>query len=272
MMKKLLLPILCLGLLTGCDFSLEEPNGQQTFTFNDDTSSDTSTPTDTTQPEGSGENTNNNENTTPDETNTGDNGSDQNTNNNDNNTDDQSGSTDTTDIVIDENALTKTVSFYNGGFTNSSLNQAASMQSFIDWFNGEDDLLESVSYDGYCQLNYIGNEGDTNRFSTLILGSANNNGSLAFNFKYDVLSIKVNIQAYTKYISYGEVWNTDNNSCFYLDNNQYDLSTETGYSGDTPKQDAIINYSTPVKTVNISAYDGRVFVHSMEVIYKKDSA
>ena len=36
----------------------------------------------------------------------------------------------------------KVVNFYNGGFTNSSLNQPASQQQFVDWFNSEGDILE----------------------------------------------------------------------------------------------------------------------------------
>ena len=54
--------------------------------------------------------------------------------------------------------VTKTVSFLNGGFTNSSLDQAKSQEQFVDWFNNGDNLLASIDYDGYAQMNYIGNK------------------------------------------------------------------------------------------------------------------
>ena len=49
----------------------------------------------------------------------------------------------------------KTVTFLNGGFTNSSLDQPASRTQFVEWFNGSDNILDSITYTGYAQLNYI---------------------------------------------------------------------------------------------------------------------
>ena len=59
-------------------------------------------------------------------------------------------------------AWTKTVTFLNSGFTNSSLEQPASQTQFVNWFNGDNDkILNSINYSGYAQINYIGNEKDS---------------------------------------------------------------------------------------------------------------
>ena len=235
-MKKILIPLLCVSLLTGCDISFEDERN---------------TPEQTqTEPQ---DNTQNNQPS-------GDN------NQNQGNDQGQQGNQDSGAIY------TKTVSFYNGGFTNSSLNQTQSQQDFVNWFNGEDDILESINYTGYSQLNYIGNEGEATRFSTLILGSASQNGNIKFNFKYDVVSVKVNVQSYTKYIAYTSSWNNDLDSVFYIDSDQYDLSLSAGYTGATDTHDYIKSYNPAVKSLTIKSEDGRVFVHSMELQYKKNSA
>ena len=164
---------------------------------------------------------------------------------------------------------TKKVTFYNGGFTNSSLDQAASQTQFVNWFNGESDpILDSINYEGYAQLNYIGNQNDSWRFSTLILGSQNSSGKITFNLNVHAIAISVVVQAYSKYIAYSDSYSTDTNATFLIDNKEYDLSLEEGYTGDTEKI-TIDHYSEPVTSFSISNKEAgqRVFVHSLEITY-----
>ena len=170
----------------------------------------------------------------------------------------------------------KIVNFYNGGFTNSSLDKEASQKQFVDWFNGEDDILESIDYSGYAQLNYIGNEKDSWRFSTLILGSNNSDGGIRFNLKYDALSIKVVVQPYTKYIAYSDSYNVDTNATFIIDGNEYDLSLEDGYHGETETttieysfgiEGSANEYVSPFFRIANKEAGQRVFVHSLEITY-----
>ena len=163
----------------------------------------------------------------------------------------------------------KTVTFYNGGFTNSSLDREASRNEFVEWFNGTDDVLTSIGYEGYAQLNYIGNASDSWRFSTLILGSSSKTGKITFNFKYDIVSVKVEVQAYSKYIAYNNTYSTDTGATFVLDNDEHDLSLADGYQGDTERKTFEKAYNEGTKTISIANKDEgeRVFVHSLELTY-----
>ena len=249
-MKKFIVPILCISLLTGCDIVFGDETNKQEPEQNQPAEN---TPTNQDNNQQQGDNNNqsidNNQNQGQDN---GEQGQEGNEN---------SGT-----------VYTKTVSFYNGGFTNSSLNQAQSQQNFVNWFNGDDDILESINYSGYCQLNYVGNEGDANRFSTLILGSSSQEGNIKFNFRYDVVSVKVNVQSYSKYIPYSSSWSNDTDSIFYLDDDRHDLSLSPGFTGDVEKHDFTKSYNPAVQSITISSEGGRVFVHSMELQYKKNSA
>ena len=163
----------------------------------------------------------------------------------------------------------KTVTFLNGNFTNSSLDQATSQKQFISWFNNGDDVLESINYSGYAQLNYIGNEGDSNRFSTLILGSQKSNGSITFNLKYYPTMVKFVVQPYTKYIAYNSTYNVDTNATFIVNQEEYDLSLEEGYSGETETQTVYWANKTESNSFTIANKEAgqRVFVHSLEITY-----
>lgn len=166
----------------------------------------------------------------------------------------------------------KVVTFRNGGFTNSSLEQPNSKQQFVDWFNGEENqLLNSINYEAYAQLNYIGNTSDSWRFSTLILGSSSSNGKITFNFSVDVISLKVVVQPYTKYITYTSTYNIDTGATFLVDTKEYDLSLEEGYQGETENVNVEYIFTTPKKSFSISNKEAnqRVFVHSMDILYKE---
>ena len=164
----------------------------------------------------------------------------------------------------------KVVTFYNGGFTNSSLEQPASRTKFVEWFNDGEDILSSITYEAYAQLNYIGNDSDSWRFSTLILGSQSSNGKITFNLNVQALSVKAVVQPYTKYIAYNNTYNVDTNATFLIDSEEYDLSLEEGYSGET--ENITIEHTfgeNPVSSFSISNKDAkqRVFVHSLDITY-----
>ena len=176
---------------------------------------------------------------------------------------------DTTSEQTPEGAKKKTVTFKNGGFTNSSLNQAASQTQFVNWFNNGDNVLKSIGYEGYAQLNYIGNEGDTWRFSTLILGSGNSEGKLTFNLNVNILNIKVAVQSYAKYIEYNSTYSIDRSATFYIDKEEYDLSVADDFVGDTENktiEQSFVDGTTSFSIANKEAKQ-RVFVHSMEITY-----
>lgn len=254
-MKKILLTLTCALLLVGC--LAQEPVEQQ-----DNKPSETETP----------ENNNNDDQNTNQNQQNNEDGS-ENSGQNDQNNDDDSNNQDPGENTPPaqgepvEDFRTKTITFLNGGFTNSSLDQAASQQNFVNWFNGTDDLLESITYSGYSQLNWIGNTTDSWRFSTLILGSSSQNGNIGFVFSKRIKSVKLNIQGYCKYITYSDSYNVDTDSKFYIDDSLTDLSVNAGFTGELEKKDVTKKYTTPVSSFTIRSLDGRVFVHSMELTY-----
>ena len=142
----------------------------------------------------------------------------------------------------------------------------------MDWFNGEENqILNSINYEAYAQLNYIGNVSDSWRFSTLILGSSSSNGKITFNFSVDVISLKVVVQPYTKYITYTSTYTIDTGATFLVDTKEYDLSLEEGYQGETENVNVEYIFTTPKKSFSISNKEAnqRVFVHSMDILYKE---
>ena len=163
----------------------------------------------------------------------------------------------------------KTVTFLNGGFTNSSLDQPASRTQFVEWFNGSDNILDSITYTGYAQLNYIGNQSDSWRFSTLILGSQNSEGTITFNFNVHVVEVKIVVQPYTKYISYNNTYNIDRSAKFIFNQEEHDLSVDANYTGDTEKTTLECFPNQNENKFKIANKEGgqRVFVHSFELTY-----
>ena len=164
----------------------------------------------------------------------------------------------------------KTVTFRDGGFTNSSLEKEESQKQFVDWFNGLDDVLTSINYEGYAQLNYVGDKKDSNRFTTLILGSQNDAGKIKFNLKYDIIQLKVVVQPYTKYVAFTNTYNIDMKACFIIDKKEYDLSMKDGYEGDTKSVEIEYNdFAEGAKSFSIANKEAnqRVFVHSLEITY-----
>ena len=163
----------------------------------------------------------------------------------------------------------KTVTFLNGGFTNSSLDQPASRAQFVEWFNGDDDILNSINYTGYAQLNYNGNANDSWRFSTLILGSQNSEGTITFNFNVHVVEVKIVVQPYTKYIAYNDTYNIDRSAKFIFNEEEHDLSVDSSHTGETEKVTLDCFSKQNENKFKIANKEGgqRVFVHSFELTY-----
>lgn len=250
-MKKLLIPLLCMSLLTGCEIvfpdEIEEQPKQQEQ--------------EQTQPE------NNNQPSSPTDNNSqipADNNQSSNGNENSNTTDNNGGNE-----QVPVGVTKKTVTFYNGSFTSSTLDQQQSQNDFVSWFNGTDNVLTSIGYSGFAQINYIGDEKDDWRFSTLILGSQNDTGEITFNFRVDVSAVKVVVQPYTKYISYNNTYSMDKNSVFILNDEEHSLSVDENYTGETERSTFEKTFTGGTRTIKIANKENRqrVFVHSLEITY-----
>ena len=170
---------------------------------------------------------------------------------------------------LEDGIVKKTVSFLNGGYT-GSLDEAASKTSFVTWFNGSDNILNSSDCTNKAQVNYIGNTSDSWRFSTLILGSQNNLGTITFNFNVHVTQVKIVVQPYTKYITYSSTYNIDRSATFIFNEEEHDLSVAADYSGETEK--VTLNCSPKQNenkfTISNKEVNQRVFVHSFELTYQ----
>lgn len=164
--------------------------------------------------------------------------------------------------------LKKTLTFYNGGFT-GSLDLPGTMDSFINWCNQDTPIINSIGCVGYAQLNYIGNQNDENRFSTLILGSQSQTGKLIFNLAVTAIHVRVNVQPYTKYIAYNNSYNVDTHAVIYINDVEHDLYLEDGYNGPTDSRDFEYGNTDGMGTITIANKENnqRVFVHSVEITY-----
>ena len=103
-----------------------------------------------------------------------------------------------------------TLTFLDGGFT-GSLDETKTLDNFTTWCKTTVSFISSIEENGYVQLNGV------NDMTTMILGSSKKEGSLTFNFTKDVVSVALNVQAYTKYIDYNSSYSTDFESKFYVD-------------------------------------------------------
>lgn len=107
-------------------------------------------------------------------------------------------------------------STFSGDFTNDNKDR------FITWFNQDTDLLKDISIkEGcYAQVNEI-----FSGFKTFILGSGKKDGNFKFTFNYNILNVKIGVQAYY---------------------NEYSYGTTHGFSVDTDAKLTINNETTPV--------------------------
>ena len=254
-MKKTLISLLCISLLTGCDVLFDDEQGETPAVI---LPTNNETPTDQTTPDNNQQGNENN----------GDNGQQQGTGDNQ-----------------QTNVLKKKITFTDGSFV-GQLDQASTRDGFVSYINGEDNLLSSVSLIGKSEIKSIEfgtlENGHSKKESHVMwwLGSAANNGVLTMNFNVDVININLSIQAYYK--SYVDTWsqtepfvvnNLDTGSKLYIDSTDYikDLSCE---EGSTPEiVDFSKQYETPTKQITIGNFESeaRVYIHSMEITYKKNS-
>lgn len=156
----------------------------------------------------------------------------------------------------------------SGAVTGDS--KSASFTSFVQsyFMNGDTSLITNASApSGYAQLNYIGNKGQEGRFSTMILGSQNQTGSLKLDFNCHIIKVKVEAQGYCKYIAYNDTWNVDSDCSLSLEGQEtvLNLPTTDGQSSEVKTQEYIFNEY--VDTLNFSTGDGRVFLNSIEITY-----
>lgn len=256
-MKKILIPLLCISLLTGCEITfadeIKEPE-----------------PTET-EPQ---DNTPNNNDDGGSNQNQGDN-SQGNEQGGDNNNQDQQ-----------NDVLKKKITFTDGTFV-GQLDQQPTRETFVSYVNGDDNLLSSVSMEGKSEsksteFGRIEN-GEVKKESHVLwwIGSAAYNGVLTMNFNVDVVGIKLSIQAYYK--TFVNTWsqedpvvikNIDTTSKLYIDSTDYvkDLSCD---EDSTPEVvDFSKEYTVPTKQITIGNFqeEARVYIHSMEIQYKKNLA
>lgn len=161
---------------------------------------------------------------------------------------------------------TKTTVFDNASFTFNfdTVNQEKSA-SFIAMFNTDEeggDLVRSftsVKMNLDQQTDYV----------TLRLGSASEDGSLTLHTNYVVTKVKVNVEAYHKYIAYSQSWSISTGAKLSIngEENTIDLSTDdiTARPG---AQDMTVDFDKKdeVKVLRFASTE-RVYLHSFEITY-----
>lgn len=133
---------------------------------------------------------------------------------------------------------------------------------------GNTSLIKNASApSGYAQLNYIGNKGDEGRFSTMILGSKNQDGNLKLDFNCNIMKVKVEAQGYCKHIAYNDTWSVDTDCSLSLEGQStiLELQTATDAAAEIKTQEYI--FDDFVNSLNFTTGDGRVFLHSIEITY-----
>ena len=257
-MKKILIPLLCVALLTGCTLDL---HGEET-----------TKETENNQP------SNNNNQSSENESN------DKPGNENDDTV--IPGPTPVTPIEDGEEdkqntdgTFTRTIVFDNQAPA-GELNSDTTKNRFLDFLNGETDLFKSITISDHININYIEIKKQKEVISKNLymwFGSASENGTLKLDFNYDVNYIKVNIESYSK--PYYDTWttpgtdtliyNAESEAKFYINSeaNSIDLSLD---ENETPqKVEKLEEYSSPIKSLTLGSLDGRVFLHSLEIGYIK---
>ena len=263
-MKKLLIPLLCVTLLTGCTLDL---HGE-----------DVAKEPESSQPENNNQPSTNNNQSSENENN------DKPGNENDDTV--IPGPTPVTPVDNgDENkqntdgTYTRTIVFDNQAPA-GELNNDTAKNRFLDFLNGETDLFKSIIVSDHINVNYIEIKKQKEVVSKNLymwLGSASENGTLQLDFNYDVNYIKVNVEAYSK--PYYDTWttpgtdtliyNAESEAKFYINSetNVIDLSLS---DNEIPqKVEKHEEYSSPIKSLTLGSLDGRVFLHSLEIGYTK---
>ena len=283
-MKKILLTLACSFLLSGClsqgttDNTDSKNNESENTTINTGDNQNSDNGSENNNDAGNN-NTDNNEGDEPNENNTDNNGqNNQNEDNGEGTNDNQNenNNNDTSDVK------TKFVNFKDGSFV-GQLDQASKRDAFVTYVNGDDNLLSSVSLIGKSESKEVSfgtlNNGEqvTEKHVVWWMGSASSEGKLTMNFNYDVVSIKLSIQAYYK--SYVNTWseenpfvefNLDKTSKLFIDSEDCVKDLSTSEDKIPEIVDFKKEYTTPTKTITIGNFEAeaRVYIHSMLISYK----
>lgn len=123
-------------------------------------------------------------------------------------------------------------------------------------FNHTDDVLESVDFEGYAQINTLG-------VTALLVSSAKKDGVLTFNFLKDLVSITITASPYKKYIDYNQSYSIDDSPLLMVNKEEwaFENATET-------KDPDRVNKSFKInsKTLKVEGTAGRrVFIHTLEM-------
>lgn len=129
-------------------------------------------------------------------------------------------------------------------------------------------LLTSASApDGYAQINYIGNKGEEGRFSTMILGSQSQDGSLKLDFNVYINKVKVEAQGYYKHIAYNDTWSVDSDCSLTLNGSTDVLNLPTQADAAAEVKTKEYNIEETNSLLFTTPGDGRVFIRSIEITY-----
>ena len=156
-----------------------------------------------------------------------------------------------------ENASSENVVTYD--FT-----QASNCERFVE---NNKDYVSSVSVDEgmFSQVNYVGDKGDSNRFATLILGSAKKEGNINFTFVKDITHIDV--VASTYYKTYTGGINVDSTSALLINDVSYSIAPKS--TTEVPEHlNFNIDFENPIQELKIYSDSGRAFIHSLAITYK----
>ncbi len=154
----------------------------------------------------------------------------------------------------------------NASKTNSdSSNFTTKMQDYFLEDNDQQLLKNASAPNGYAQINEI----DDAKNCTMILGSKNNDGILKLDFYCYIVSIKVEAQAYCKYVSYTDTWNIDADCSLSVDGQEGVWSLPSGEGEASPIQTKSYSFDTAVNTLKFTngGTNKRVFIHSLEITY-----
>lgn len=136
---------------------------------------------------------------------------------------------------------------------------------FIAMFNSDEEGGDLVSSFTSTKMN-IDQQTD---YVALRLGSSSSNGTLTINTNYVVTKVKVNVEAYYKYIEYSASWSISTGAKLSIngEQNAIDLSTEDTTSR-PGAEDFTIDFD---KKDNVKALEfvstERVYIHSFEISY-----
>ena len=173
------------------------------------------------------------------------------------------------------------MTFTDGAFI-GQLDQENKRTQFVTYFNGDSDLLSSVSLVGKSESKEFSNETLVNGEKVVEshvywwMGSGATTGKFTMNFNYDVVGIQLMIQAYNK--TYVDTWSAaepfvsysfDEHAKLYIDTKDY--AKDLSHSG-TDKPEIVSfskDYTTPTKQITIGNFEEgeRVFIHSIKISY-----